>query len=103
MFKSLLENWGKKAIVSIVGIVVSAAIAIINAKFGLNLETPEVLAPVAGTIAYTIMQAIVDAVTRGVTSSLKGTPVAPDPAVPVWNPTSVKSGMSPPAPHNPEG
>lgn len=77
MFKSLLENYGKKFLMAALGIVVTAAIAIINAKFGLNLPTPEVLAPAAGSIAYVIMQAIVDAATKGVTSSLKGTPAAP--------------------------
>jgi hypothetical protein len=96
MFKSLLENFGKKALVTVWGPLVSIATGILNAKLGLGLEPPVILAPAGGSIVYTVFQAIVDAVTKGITSSLKGTPTIADPMVPTWNPTAMKSGMVPP-------
>lgn len=68
--QKLLASYGKKAVITILTMAVSALLMVLNKKFGWDLKVEEVLAPAGGGAVYTIMQAIADAVTKGATSSV---------------------------------
>lgn len=70
MMQRLLATYGKKAIITVLTMIVSVVLMLLNKKFGLDLKVEEVLAPASGGIAYTVMQAIADAFTKGATSSV---------------------------------
>lgn len=68
--QKILGSYGKKFIAFGIGVIVSTVLMILNKKFGLELETSEVLAPSIAAAVQNIAQGLADAFSKGATSSV---------------------------------